>query len=437
MSPSRSRRAVLRAVPTAVTAAILSLTIALAACGDPPTSTSGSGKSTPSARVAAAADARTFRATLTSPGPAACPEGASGAEGTTPGSGALYLICVPASWNGSLVVYAHGYVQPFDPLAIHDDAVNGVKASQVVNGLGYAFATTSYRANGLIIFEAEKDLADLVHAFRRLAGPVPGHTIAVGASEGGLVVALATERHPGLFDGTLAACGPVGSFADQLAYLDDFRVLFDYFFPGVIPGSPIAVPDAVVEAWRLPVEAPGSLRSLVLGALAANPAATVSLLDVAGVTLPPGAPPELVGEAVLGLLNYNVLGSGDAQRRLGGQPYDNTTRVYPAPVDNSAVPRFTADPAALHHIEARYDTDGRLRTPLVTIHNLFDPVVPYGQEAPYGEKVARARAGDLLIQVPGDSLASPYGHCNFTGAEVLEAFSTLLSRIGEPELATR
>src|ERR1043165_4404995 len=289
----------------------------------------------------------------------------------------------------------------------------------------------------MIIFEAQKDLEDLVHAFQRIAGRIPGHTIAVGASEGGLVVALATERSPRLFDGTLAACGPVGDFGAQLAYLDDFRVLFDYFFPGVIPGSPIAVPDAAVEAWRLPLGAPGSLRSSVLAAIASDPAATASLLTAAGVTLPPGAPPEVVGDAVLGLLNYNILGSGDAERRLGGQPYDNTTRVYPAPVDNSAVPRFTADRGALHRIQSRYDTDGRPRTPLVTLHSVFDPVVPYGQEAPYAEKAAQARAEDLLTQVPGESLASPYGHCNFRPAEVLQAFSTLLSRIGEPEVAAR
>ena len=35
----------------------------------------------------------------------------------------------------------------------------------------------------------------------------------------------------------LALCGPVGDFAGQIDYLGDFRVLFDYFFPGVIPGD--------------------------------------------------------------------------------------------------------------------------------------------------------------------------------------------------------
>ena len=40
-----------------------------------------------------------------------------------------------------------------------------------------------------------------------------------------------------LFSSALAACAPIGSFRQQVNYLGDFRVLFDYYFPGVLPGS--------------------------------------------------------------------------------------------------------------------------------------------------------------------------------------------------------
>jgi len=43
--------------------------------------------------------------------PPACPAGTTGAEGALPGSGALYLICVPPGFDAStasLVVYAPG-----------------------------------------------------------------------------------------------------------------------------------------------------------------------------------------------------------------------------------------------------------------------------------------------------------------------------------------
>ena len=47
----------------------------------------------------------------------------------------------------------------------------------------------------------------------------------------------------------MAACGPVGDFAAQIDYFGDFRVLFDYFFPGVIPGGPVDVPAQVRASW--------------------------------------------------------------------------------------------------------------------------------------------------------------------------------------------
>ena len=362
--------------------------------------------------------------------------GTTTASGAIPGSGALYLICVPPAWNGSLVVYAHGYVNPFDPVAIQDDVVAGLRVSQIVTGLGYAFAATSYRNNGLIIFEAEKDLQRGVGTFQRVVGSVPGATVVVGVSEGALIAALAAERNPQLFDGAFAACGPVGDFATQINYLNDFRVLFDVFFPGVIPGSVVAIPDAVIQAWLLPLGAPGSLQTAVLASLAANPVATAQLLAAAGITLPPSPPPELVGGTVLRLLAYNILGTRDAQQQLGGQPFDNTDRIYPSPVDNEAVPRFEADQPALSHMKAMFTTDGKLSVPVVTIHNLFDPVVPYGQEALYAAKVQQAGASALLTQIPGAQLASPFGHCTFTLAEVQGAFAALASQLTGQRLAS-
>jgi pimeloyl-ACP methyl ester carboxylesterase len=406
--------------------------LALAACADPPTSTTAGSDGSPTAHSTAALASSPTTSPLVV---AECPAGTTTASGALPGSGALYLICLPPGWNGSLIVYAHGYVNPFDPVAIQDDVVAGLRVSQIVTGLGYAFAATSYRNNGLIIFEAEKDLQRVVHTFQRLVGSVPGATVVVGVSEGALVAVLAAERNPQLFDGAFAACGPVGDFATQINYLNDFRVLFDFFFPGVIPGSVIAIPDAVTQAWLLPLAAPGSLQAVVLGALAANPVATAQLLAAAGITLPPSPPPELVGGTVLRLLNYNILGTLDAQQQLGGQPFDNTGRIYPSPVDNAAVPRFAADQPALSHMKAMLETDGNLAIPVVTIHNLFDPVVPYGQEALYAAKVQQAGDAALLTQIPGAQLASPFGHCAFTLAEVQGAFALLASQVASQGLA--
>ena len=161
--------------------------------------------------------------------------------------GAGSLICVPAvGWNGQLVVFAHGYVAPGLPLNFyHLTLPDGTFLPAVVQSLGYAFATTTYRQNGLAILEGVEDIRELVRAFASTR-TVPIKTHVAGVSEGGLVAALLAERSPRLFTSALAMCGPVGSFTAQIGYLGDFRVLFDYFFPNVIPGRRLSFR----RAWR-------------------------------------------------------------------------------------------------------------------------------------------------------------------------------------------
>src|SRR5689334_17156723 len=81
--------------------------------------------------------------------------------------GALYRVCFPATWNGDLVLYAHGYVAPDRALAVPDDRIGSQQASDLVNELGYAFASTSYRANGLVAPDAVDDLLELADTIAR------------------------------------------------------------------------------------------------------------------------------------------------------------------------------------------------------------------------------------------------------------------------------
>jgi pimeloyl-ACP methyl ester carboxylesterase len=263
----------------------------------------------------------------------------------------------------------------------------------------------------------------VVHEFERQFGHVPGNILAVGVSEGAAVAVLAGERYPQLFDGVFAACGPVGDFRGQLDHLNDFRVLFDFFFPNLIPGSAIEVPESVAQAWLA-----GPLQAQVLAALQSNPANAVALFTAAGITLPPGPPPAYVAEFTLRLLAYNILGTGDVQSRIG-QPYDNTATQYPPPADNALVERFAAEQRALSELK-KYETDGKLQVPVVTIHNLFDPIVPFQQELAYQQKVEAAGAGDFLTAYPVP-LGSPFGHCVFTLQEVQGALALLLSEVNQ------
>src|SRR5512136_241324 len=95
-------------------------------------------------------------------GPAACVDGPQA-------SGAIYRICMPFLWNNDLIVYAHGYMAPNQPVRIPEEQLHlpdGTYIPDVVNLLGYAFATTSYSTNGLAVREGLSDLVDLVRIFK-------------------------------------------------------------------------------------------------------------------------------------------------------------------------------------------------------------------------------------------------------------------------------
>ena len=341
-------------------------------------------------------------------------------DGTVATTTALYQVCFPQDWNGDLIVYAHGYVTADQPLAVPDDIVQGLSVAQIVNALGYGYAATSYRANGLVADLAADDVADLVEEVRLRYRPDPVRTYVVGVSEGGLVAALAAERHADLFTGGVDACGPAGDFAAQIDYLGDFRVLFDYFFPGVIPGGPVDVPAEVRAQWTT------TYIPAVLAALQADVLATGQLLAVSGAPVDP-ADISTVGTTVISALWYDVFALPDARARLGGQPYDNVGRVYEGSLDddalNAGVTRVSADAGARAAL-GQFETTGALTIPFGVLHTTGDPIVPVDQADRYAAKVAAAGASARLTL----RTVERYGHCAFQQSELLDIFSAVVEQ---------
>jgi alpha-beta hydrolase superfamily lysophospholipase len=352
-------------------------------------------------------------------GPGPDDEGGPPVVGCTDGAaaGSLTRVCFPGDWNGDLILYAHGYVEPQEPLAIPENAFGGTPLEALINALGYAFATTSYRANGLVADLAVDDVAALDDLVRRTVRPDPARVFVVGVSEGGLVATLAVEREPDRYTGGLAACGPIGDFARQIDYLSDVRVVFDYLFPGVLPGTAIAPPAELRAGW-VATYAPA-----VAAAVAADPDRGLELAAVTGIPVQ-GLDAAALGATIVEILRYNVMGSIDAQARLAGQPYDNEDRVYQGSSDdtalNAGVARFAADAAARAAL-ARFETTGEPSVPLSILHTTGDPVVPFFHQSRYAEKAAAAGASDLLERQDVARL----GHCTFTSSEFLAAFNAL------------
>ena len=343
-------------------------------------------------------------------------------EGRLPG-GALSLICVPASgWNGDLVLFAHGYVAPGEPLRFpHLALPGGASLPQVIQSAGYAFATTSYRRNGLAVLEGVEDLRELRAAFAARVAP-PAGVLATGVSEGGLVVTLLAERHPEEIDGALSTCAPLGGLRRQVDYIGDLRVLFDAVFPGVLPGHPVRVPARVRRGWDR------TYRPRIRAAVRQRPRAARRLLRAAGAAIDP-RDRRTIAETVVNTLWYSVHATADVSARLGGNPYDNTERRYSGSGDdrrlNRRVRRIRASRRAVANLAA-YQPSGALKVPLVALHTTRDEVVPVAHLRSYAGRVRSAGAADLLET----TAIRRYGHCEFSATELLRGFAGLAERVG-------
>jgi pimeloyl-ACP methyl ester carboxylesterase len=343
-------------------------------------------------------------------------------------NGELYRICMPdlVAWNGDLVVYAHGYVPEWEPLAIPAEAT---QIGTAVTFQGYAFATTSYRTNGLAVLPAIEDLQLLVDEFT-LEHPEVEDVLLIGFSQGGLITTLSVERFPQIYDGGLSGCGPIGGAQPMLDYFINFRIIFDYFFPGLMPGSPLDIPADFMDglADESIVWDDFFTDNIAPDVTAPENASLVDqLLRVTDAPYDLSHATETISDA----LRYSVYAAHDMSLTFAASPFDNQDTVYTGSDDdaalNAAVPRYTADPDAQAALAA-YDTGGDLTVPLVTLHTTLDPIVPFWHDTLYAGKVSAAGA-----DIRHDSLpVERYGHCNFETNEVLSAFDLLVDRVDNP-----
>jgi pimeloyl-ACP methyl ester carboxylesterase len=333
-------------------------------------------------------------------------------DGST-GPGSLYRLFLPTRWNGDLVIYAHGYVGPDEPIALPQ--VDPLP--HILTGIGYGVAYSSYSENGYAIKDAIQRTRQLPGLFASNFG-MPEKTYLIGHSEGAIIALMLLEKNPGLFDGALPMCGLVGGAPLQVEYLLNLRVLFDYFFPGVIPGTALDVPY-----W---LDFSTQVIPAVTVAMLSNPPAAFQLAGIDQLDIQSGDLTEIIAW-VLSALYYNIVGTEDLLGRTHGRAMaSNLDTYYTGSSDdatlNAAVQRFEATPDAANYLRHWYQPTGRLMKPVVTLHTTRDGAVPFFHEAAYAGLAAAAGASQLLVQRSVDR----YGHCDFTIPEQTQAFADLV-----------
>ncbi len=340
-------------------------------------------------------------------------------DGTT-GPGSIYRLVRPTAWNGTLVVYAHGYVSPDQAVAIPPDADMVIA---LLSSRGFAVAVSSFSENGWAVKDGTQRTHQLLGLFTSKFGS-PRRVYAAGGSMGGLIAIRLIETHPSVFSGVLPACAAASGLRPQLDYLANVRVLFDLFYPGVLPGSVVDVPEGLDVTSQIVVPA--------VAAMMANPDGAIAIASIAQTPVPFANAAELVQSIATALAG--AAGYPDVLRLTHGQTvFDNLATQYTGALPpeklqliNATVQRYAASPAGLNYVEHNYTPSGDLRIPALTLSTLRDPVVPGFHRSAYGGAVAAAGGADWLVQRSVLGSGNGYGHCTFTPGELATAFFDLV-----------
>jgi len=370
-----------------------------------------------------------------------CAEGFQDDSGTQTGS--IFRIYMPPpgiQYNGRFIIWAHGFQDAGTEVEIPEGQLcfDGVCIPDILVGLGFGFATTSYRQTGLAVKEGMEDILDLVE---KLTTDYVGscdiqdldRVYIIGASEGGLITTLLAEQNPEdifKFNGGYALCGPVGDFPFQINYLGDARVTFEYYFPDKIPGYGIFNDNDV-----MPLNWDVYFATTILQLFADHPLKAKQWFKVAKLPYDPENYLDTVLNSASDVLRYSVVNLLNAIDVLGGQPFDNRWKWYSGSYNdfklNLKVQRFRANASAVTEMKTYYNTSGELKTPLITMHTKRDQQVPYWHEIFYNLKTIKK--GSFLT----DHFNIPihrYGHCNFTLEEALGGFALMLLYAGDWEM---
>lgn len=173
-------------------------------------------------------------------------------EGRLP-SGAAYLMDVPADWNGTVLLFSHGYrpVSSPNPGQNSPDSDSGGATTAHLLAEGYALIGSSYATNGWAVTDAVPDQLATLDLFTKKFGPAR-RTLAWGRSYGGLVTTALAERHADRFDGSLSMCGLVqGGVANWNSTLDPVFALKTLLAPDAdIPLAGFADQASAVDASK-------------------------------------------------------------------------------------------------------------------------------------------------------------------------------------------
>ncbi len=320
-------------------------------------------------------------------------------------AGAAYQIEIPDAWNGSLVLWMHGF-EEFAPEA----KATPPDFRRYLISHGFAWGASSFSSTSLIPGRSADETAALWDYFVREHGR-PSWTYAAGLSMGGWSAHITAERYGDRFNGALGLCGAAGTT------------------PGLWVSAELLVVGAFVAGvTQSEFDATQSIEDLIEQRIqpALDDPAKHMLFENIMIDLTGG--PRAFAREGLHLeeeTNWRRAGVLVAAQLAPqrDEPYELglDAGVTSEEFNRNAIELPTND-AAFSAFSEGMDVSGDVQMPLVTLHTTGDGQVPIEQAQILRERVHTAGRGSRLVQ----RVIEDPGHCGFTTSEQEAAFAALV-----------
>jgi len=353
------------------------------------------------------------------------------------GSGAAWALSMPQHWNGTLLIYSHGYSAA---LRAPDLAPRGTEDWLLAHG--YALIASAYSSPGWAVAEAVPDQMAALDAFALQYGR-PQRVIAWGSSMGGLITIALAEQYPGRIAAALPSCGSIAGSLGMMNQALDGAFAVKWLLAGDADIQLVRIDDDRANAQRVEAlverasrSAAGRARLALAAAVSQWPMpdeadrgfAGVSPRDfAAGVFLPRHDQEQRAG----GVFSWNsgvdyrrqLHRSGQAMRVRDLYRAANLSLSADLGTLNSA-PRIAADPAAVSYMRLHYVPTGELTIPVLSYQTLGDPLTVASQQMSYASAVRGAERANLAL-----GWVQRAGHCEFSAAEHIAALQSIEARL--------
>lgn len=379
--------------------------------------------------------------------------------------GAPYRIRKPAAWNGTLLIYGHGYRDkadhPGEPNNRNADIAPSAALEPVLLAQGYALAGSAFKDNGWAVEEGYVDSLNLVSFFKSNVA-VPNRTLYWGFSMGS-VIGFKSAETTTVYDGIMCGCAVGAGATSSWDGAGDLLLAYDTVFGMVTNwGDPGDLRDDIDFETEVLPKLTGELN---------NPASFPGfefirlVIGTPGRGINPPAPPAFYPGWVITDMFFTTEARSELERRAGGAVVQNLDRNYSVTANERAYllglgvttiqldrwlmsmnnrRTFSAPTAARNYLKANSNFNGAIMSPVLTMHTKIDPLVTVSQENAYLQTVSAAHRPNWFISMrnsPGgiydprsflrrtDLLYQTYtegnGHCNFTGEQLVTAITGL------------